>query len=91
MSLALPPSHEDPFVGLADPPELTDDGGEQERSRMSGSGFWHRFRRQRFAIAGLAFLVLVTVVAIFAPLIAPFPPNLQMRIGSAPTTSAATS
>jgi peptide/nickel transport system ATP-binding protein len=77
MSLALPPSHEDPFVGLADPPELTDDGGEQERSRMSGSGFWHRFRRQRFAIAGLAFLVLVTVVAIFAPLIAPFPPNLQ--------------
>ena len=41
------------------------------------SGFWHRFLHQPFAVGGLAFLLLVIVAAIFAPLIAPYPPNLQ--------------
>jgi peptide/nickel transport system ATP-binding protein len=77
VSLALPPSEGDPFVGLADPPELTNGSKGQGGSGTSGSGFWHRFRHQPFAIAGFAFLLLVIVVAIFAPLIAPYPPNLQ--------------
>jgi peptide/nickel transport system ATP-binding protein len=77
MSLALPPNAGDPFVGLADPPDLMHEAGEEEASERPRSGFWHRFRRQPFAIAGLAFLLLVVVVAIFAPLIAPYPPNLQ--------------
>ena len=73
MSLALPPSSGDPFVGLADPSEMIEEGvGGRARS-----GFWHRFLRQRFALAGLAFLVIVAIAAIFAPLIAPYPPNLQ--------------
>jgi peptide/nickel transport system ATP-binding protein len=77
MSLVLPPSSQDPFVGLADvPPPIAEAAGE-ESSERPRSGFWQRFRHQPFAIAGLAFLVLVAVVAIFAPLIAPYPPDLQ--------------
>jgi ABC-type dipeptide/oligopeptide/nickel transport system permease subunit len=33
---------------------------------------WRRFRRNRLAMVGLAFLVLLVLVAIFAPLIAPY-------------------
>jgi ABC-type dipeptide/oligopeptide/nickel transport system permease subunit len=33
---------------------------------------WRRFRRNRLAMLGLAFIVLMFLVAIFAPLIAPF-------------------
>jgi peptide/nickel transport system ATP-binding protein len=77
MSLALPPSSQDPFVGLADPTELTESGNEEASGGRPRSGFWHRFRHQPFALGGLAFLLLVIVAAIFAPLIAPYPPNLQ--------------
>ncbi len=73
MSLAVPPSSGDPFVGLADPSEMIEEGvGGRARS-----GFWHRFRHQHFAMAGLIFMLIVIVAAIFAPLIAPYPPNLQ--------------
>ncbi len=33
---------------------------------------WRRFARNRLAVAGLVFLVLLAIVAIFAPLIAPY-------------------
>jgi ABC-type dipeptide/oligopeptide/nickel transport system permease subunit len=33
---------------------------------------WRRFRRNRLAVVGLAFIVLLVLVAIFAPLIAPY-------------------
>jgi ABC-type dipeptide/oligopeptide/nickel transport system permease subunit len=33
---------------------------------------WRRFRRNRFAMIGLGFIVLLVLVAIFAPLIAPY-------------------
>ncbi|MGH9113020.1 MAG: ABC transporter permease [Acidimicrobiales bacterium] len=33
---------------------------------------WRRFRRNRLAMVGLAFIVLLVLVAIFAPLIAPY-------------------
>ena len=39
--------------------------------------FWHRFLRERFALAGLIFLLVVIVAAVFAPLIAPYEPNTQ--------------
>jgi oligopeptide/dipeptide ABC transporter ATP-binding protein len=77
MSLTLPPNSQDPFVGLADAPAPRGPAEGEESSERPRSGFWHRFRRQPFAIAGLAFLLLVAVVAIFAPLVAPYPPNLQ--------------
>jgi peptide/nickel transport system permease protein len=35
-----------------------------------------RFRRHRLAVAGLVVLVLLVLVAVFAPLIAPYDPNL---------------
>ena len=70
MSLALPPSSQDPLV----PPRHGAAEREETRPR---SGFWHRFRHQPFALGGLGFLLLVTVAAIFAPLIAPYPPDLQ--------------
>lgn len=38
------------------------------------SVFWQRFRRNRFAMAGGFFVLLLFVVAIFAPLIAPVDP-----------------
>ncbi len=76
MSLAVPPSHDDPFVGLAEPPPLADESEEEGGGRRQ-AGFWHRFRHQPYAIGGLVFLLIVTVAAIFAPLIAPYPPDLQ--------------
>jgi oligopeptide/dipeptide ABC transporter ATP-binding protein len=77
MSLALPPSARDPLGDPADPTLSAQDGVEVAQERRLQSGFWHRFRHQPFALGGLAFLLLVTVTAIFAPLIAPYPPDLQ--------------
>ncbi len=77
MSLALPPSSQDPLVGLGESSRPTKDGADGPELRPTRSGFWHRFLHQPFALGGLAFLLLVTVAAIFAPLIAPYPPDLQ--------------
>jgi len=67
----LPPSFSnDTLVEL-------DEGVEYTETGRSTSLLWRRFGRQPYAIAGLGFLTLVTVAAIFAPLIAPYPPNLQ--------------
>ena len=52
-------------------------------------GFWVRFLHQRWAIAGLIFLLIVIVAAIFAPLVAPHPPNAQdiNAVNAAPSWS----
>ena len=76
MTLAIPPSSEDPFVGLAEPPPLEEDT-EPDAPGRRRRGFWSRFSRQPFAMASLAFLVIVTLAAIFAPLVAPYAPNHQ--------------
>ncbi len=39
---------------------------------------WKRLKRNRLAMAGLWTLVLLVLVAIFAPIISPFDPNLQI-------------
>ncbi|MGP0029844.1 MAG: dipeptide ABC transporter ATP-binding protein [Acidimicrobiales bacterium] len=77
MTLALPPEREDPFVGLADSPPPIDDAAEIADAGRKRATFWHRFRKERFAVGGLVFLLVVIVAAIFAPLIAPYDPNTQ--------------
>jgi oligopeptide/dipeptide ABC transporter ATP-binding protein len=77
MSLALPPIGRGPLGPPGDPQPPTDDGADKREEARTRSVFWPRFRRQPFALGGLAFLLLVIVAAIFAPLIAPYPPNLQ--------------
>jgi ABC-type dipeptide/oligopeptide/nickel transport system permease subunit len=46
-----------------------------------GREIWRRFRRNRLAVLGLAFIVLLILVAIFAPLIAPHDPIEYRDIG----------
>jgi dipeptide transport system permease protein len=41
--------------------------------------FWYYFSRNKGAVIGLAFFVFVVLVAIFAPLIAPYSPTEQFR------------
>jgi peptide/nickel transport system ATP-binding protein len=69
-----PPDTGDPFVGLNAVPETGDSPEELPQRRP---GFWVRFLHQHWAIAGLIFLLIVIVAAIFAPLVAPHPPNAQ--------------
>ena len=41
--------------------------------------FWYYFSENRGAVIGLVVFVLLVVVAVFAPLIAPHAPNAQYR------------
>ena len=68
------PDAGDPFVGLTNIPETGDSPDELPERRP---GFWIRFSHQRWAIAGLVFLLIVIVAAIFAPLVAPHAPDAQ--------------
>jgi peptide/nickel transport system permease protein len=46
--------------------------------RIAGpSTFWRRFRSRPSAVVGLVFLIVVTVIAVGAPLLAPADPNAQ--------------
>lgn len=50
--------------------------------------FWRRFRRSRPAIAGMLFIIVVTLSAIFAPFIAPYDPNtVNLRARDLPPSS----
>ena len=86
MSTWSPPAANDPFVGLTDIPETGDSPDELPQRRP---GFWVRFLHQHWAIAGVIFLILVIFAAIFAPLVAPHPPNAQdiNAINAAPSWS----
>lgn len=75
MTSFLPPGSADPLaVPLVGP--LEPDGGEDAVARRRPR-LWRRFIRDRPAVAGLAFLVLVAVAAVFAPLVAPYSPYAQ--------------
>ncbi len=74
MSTWSPPDASDPFVGLTTIPETGDRPDELPERRP---GFWVRFLHQRWAVAGVIFLLIVIVAAIFAPLVAPHPPDAQ--------------
>lgn len=39
------------------------------------AGFWRRFRRNRIGLAGAAITLFVVLVAVLAPLLAPYPPD----------------
>jgi oligopeptide transport system permease protein len=45
------------------------------RSRGLWSDAWRRLRKNKAAVIGLAYIVLMCLVAIFAPLLAPYDPN----------------
>jgi ABC-type dipeptide/oligopeptide/nickel transport system permease subunit len=47
-------------------------GTDLGEARPLRADVWRRFRRNRLAMVGLAFIVLLVIVAIFAPLIAPY-------------------
>jgi peptide/nickel transport system ATP-binding protein len=68
MTALPPPGADDPLVGgsLPDLEPLADLAGPAVRRR-----FWRTFLSDGWAVAGLLFLVLVTVAAVFAPDIAP--------------------
>ena len=74
MSTWSTPDASDALVGLTTIPETGDSPDELPQRRP---GFWVRFLHQRWAIAGLVFLLIVIVAAIFAPLIAPHAPDAQ--------------
>jgi peptide/nickel transport system permease protein len=58
---------------------------ESDRERGYWSSAWRELRRDPLAIAGLGIVVLLIGAAIFAPLIAPYPPADQLPNGLTPT------
>lgn len=44
------------------------------------SDFWQRFKRQWMGLAGLVMLAAIILVALFAPVLAPYDPNEAVRI-----------
>ncbi|MCC7281508.1 MAG: ABC transporter permease [Acetobacteraceae bacterium] len=76
-ALASSPSPPPPAVAIGKPPGLWRQG-------------WHRFSRNRTGMLGLCLIMLVVVVAIAAPVLAPFDPNdqsamLEFRARSGPS------
>ena len=49
-------------------------------SATSLRGFWHSFRRSRMGLVGLFMLLVVVLMAVFAPLIAPYDPKEVVRV-----------
>jgi len=80
-----PPGTDDPLVG-ADLPDLGS-LAELAASPAGARRFWRSFLADRWAMSGLAFLVVITVAAIFAPLVAPRNPSAQdlLAINAAPS------
>jgi len=50
--------------------------GPIERVPAEGESVWRRFRRNRLALVGMGIFVLLVLVAISAPLVAPFEPDV---------------
>ncbi len=56
-----------------------------EKQRVHGrtalwADVWYRLRHNKMAMVGLVIIILLVLVAIFAPLLAPYDPNDQMEI-----------
>ena len=75
MTSLPPPGTDDPLLG-PDLPDLAS-AAEIVDSPQGTRRFWRSFLADRWAVAGLTFLVLIIAAAIFAPLIAPYNPSTQ--------------
>ncbi len=75
MTSLPPPGTDDPLIGqeLPDLGTVAEAGGTAEGAQ----GFWRAFLGDHWAVAGLAFLVVIIVAAVFAPVIAPHNPGAQ--------------
>ncbi|MCA1838866.1 MAG: ABC transporter permease [Actinobacteria bacterium] len=60
---------------VADPAPAAPEQGPETTSRTTRQIAWRRFRRHRAAMVGGIVLVVFYLVAIFAPLVAPYKPN----------------
>ncbi len=49
----------------------------KKKARSRGAETWYQLKKNKFAIVGLCVIILVILVAIFAPVIAPYPYDLQ--------------
>ncbi|MDQ3928230.1 MAG: ABC transporter permease, partial [Chloroflexota bacterium] len=47
----------------------------QTKRRTLWTDAWRRLRRNRAAIAGAAYILLLALIAVFAPMLAPYDPN----------------
>ncbi len=61
----------------ADVPSVAAEVAESREPVRRRKSFASRFARNRVALAGLAFIVLLVLAALLAPLLAPYPPNEQ--------------
>ena len=75
MTSLPPPGTDDPMIG-PDLPDLAS-AAEVVDSPQGARRFWRAFLADRWAVAGLTFLVVIIAAAIFAPLIAPQNPSAQ--------------
>jgi peptide/nickel transport system permease protein len=61
----------------------------QPLKQVAERGYWraaaYQLRHDRLAMVGLFFVVVLITCAVFAPLIAPYPPNLQLASGLTPS------
>jgi peptide/nickel transport system ATP-binding protein len=76
MTSLLPPGDTDPFVleGQIHEERAEENARDVESDRPER--LWRRFVRDRFAVAALAYLIVITVLAILAPWVAPYKPNI---------------
>ena len=59
----------------------------ETESRSEWLQAWRRFRSNKLAVAGLIFIVLICLMAIFAPLLAPFDPTEIIAKRGAPASA----
>jgi dipeptide transport system permease protein len=69
----------DLIVPAADGTPLGDEAAAKYERPGALSEFWHYFRENRGAVVGLAFLCVIVVIAVLAPLVAPYSPEEQFR------------
>jgi ABC-type dipeptide/oligopeptide/nickel transport system permease subunit len=77
----IPGKGQPEFLG----PEIEEFESELEKERIHGRtalwrDVWHRLYHNKMAMAGLVIIILLVLVAIFAPFLAPYDPNDQVEI-----------
>lgn len=52
-------------------------------TRTGIGGFWRAFRKSRMGLLGMTMLIAIVLIALFAPLLAPYPPGSAQNVGIA--------